>query len=191
MTRQPPADEPDCCKHRGIFYPDGERRCYRHSSAEDRALVSDLDDRAKPILGSQPAWPYGPNIDVESRRWLLTWAERAELKLANTRCQGLHWLRNGRCGVRLCNRLGHWMDHVTRWTRHGKPALIIAHPYGLNHDDMREFGELAASDEWNIHVSGNGWYRHGTVSVEVWRRDAWRQYLDDTSAGHTQERATP
>lgn len=58
---------PDCCKQRGLFYPDGEKRCDAHATGEERALTAELDRRAKPTLDTHD-WPYGPNIDVRARQ---------------------------------------------------------------------------------------------------------------------------
>lgn len=171
-----------CCDFRGLFYAGREKRCYRHATPEQRVLVEELDQRDKALRITGPdGWPYGPNIDVESRRQLLDWAERYGVRQAGTRCQGLHWLKAGRCTEPLCQRLGHWMDHVTRWNRNGKPALLIAHPYSIGHDDIAQLGALAAIGGWRVWISAGGWYGHGTVSVEVWREDAYGQYIRSAS----------
>ncbi|MER7331788.1 MULTISPECIES: hypothetical protein [unclassified Micromonospora] len=170
---------PDCCQHDGLFYPDGGKRCFRHSSPEDRALVADLDARAAAgrTLGER-GWPYGPNIDVQSRMEMLSWAEQYGLRRAETRCQNLHWLRKGRCGVQRCDPLGRWADHVTRWSRNGRPAVLVAQPYGLSND---QFAQVAAlnDEELQVAVDGTGWYGHGTTFVQVWRVDAWNAILAD------------
>ncbi|MEV4542275.1 hypothetical protein [Micromonospora echinaurantiaca] len=173
----PAEDLPSCCKHHGLFYPGRIRRCRRHATPEQQNLAADIDAHADElgVLNGED-WPYGPNIDVESRGRLLDWAEHHQLRLARTQCQGLHWLARGRCGVRVCNRLGHWMDHVTRWNRFGEPALILAQPYRLHGDDMVELGQLAA-DGLHVWVHTHGWYGWGTVAVEVWDRQAWEQHI--------------
>src|SRR5690349_4271913 len=158
---------PSCCKHRGVFFADGIQLCPRHQTPEQRHLVDELDRRAEPILGTK-GWPYGPNIDVPTRERMLQWAEGHGVSLADTRCQGLHWLRVGRCGVSRCTRLGSWMDHVTRWKRNGKPALLVAQPYGLGREDLRDLDQLALDDDLYLFVGGRPWYGHGTVLVEVW-----------------------
>ena len=135
----------------------------------DRELVAALDKRA-PGVGIKPdAWPYGAGIDVRSRQRLLDWAENYGLRRSTSNCQALHWLQTGRCGVRLCNRLGSWMDHVTKWSRNGKPALILAQPYGLRAAKLRP---LLDDDSLHMLVHAQGWYGCGTVAIEIWRKDA-------------------
>ncbi|GGM27890.1 hypothetical protein GCM10011608_10900 [Micromonospora sonchi] len=168
---------PRCCEYRGLFYPGHIKRCRQHATPEQRALAAETEDRAAAlgVLAGQ-GWPYGPNIDVESRLRLLDWADANGLRLANTRCQGLHWLTRGRCAVRICNRLGHWMDHVTRWNWGGRPALILAQPYHLTGDCEAQLGQLAA-DGLRVSVGDDGWYGWGTVAVEVWDADVYRRHL--------------
>jgi hypothetical protein len=175
MASQP--DKPSCCTQLGIFYPGRDKRCPKHATPEQRQLAADLEERAAKlgVLNGQ-GWPYGPNIDVDSRQRLLDWAEHHGLKMAKTRCQGMHWLEKGRCGVTLCNRLGLWMDHVTRWSRDGQPALIVAQPYGLHGKHVAEVGQLAARDGLHVSVDARGWYGWGTLAIEVWRQDAHDRY---------------
>ncbi len=180
MTGRIPADEqlPGCCTHHGLFYPGRDRRCRRHATPKQRALVTELDARANHLgVLNGGEWPYGPNIDVEARARLLDWADGYGLRLAKTSCQNLHWLARGRCGVRLCNRLGRWMDHVTRWNRGGEPALILAQPYGLSGEDVAEVGQLAADEGLHVSVDARGWYGWGTVAVEVWDADAYETMI--------------
>ncbi|MEV6927417.1 hypothetical protein AB0M46_23330 [Dactylosporangium sp. NPDC051485] len=162
----------DCCTNTGLIYPDRGKRCDQHATAADRTLVADLAKKARPILGTQ-IWPYGADIDVAARQRLIAWAEEHNVKLAKTRCQGLHWLRTGRCGVSLCKRAGRWMDHVTSWTNHDGPALLLAQPYGLMPDDVIQLGGLATSGEFKVQIDGNGWYGYGSVAVELWRPGAY------------------
>lgn len=79
--------------------------------------------------------------------------------------------------MRLCNRLGRWMDHVTRWNRGGEPALILAQPYGLSGEDVAEVGQLAADEGLHVSVDARGWYGWGTVAVEVWDADAYETMI--------------
>ena len=88
-------------------------------------------------------------------------------------CWGLHWLRTGRCTIAVCTQRGdaHWQDHVTRWTRDGLPALMLAQPYGIGGKDLAQLAELDRDPAISVSVFTN-WYGSGTVSVEVWREDA-------------------
>ncbi|MEU8158128.1 hypothetical protein AB0B94_31120 [Micromonospora sp. NPDC048986] len=184
-------DAPECCEWRGLFYPDGQKRCFQHASAADRRLVAETTARAEEagVLDKQGDWPYGPNIDVRSRLALLEWAEYYELRRANTYCRGLHWLLKGRCGVQVCNqRLGSWMDHVTRWTYKGKPAVMIAQPYGVRSGDFASLAEVEAEDTLNMWIKGGGWYGWGTVAVEVWRKDAHDEWHAEAYAKRQAEK---
>lgn len=183
-----PQDTPECCNWRGMVYPDGGKRCQRHVTKADRELVAELDRRAKPILAGQD-WPYGPNIDVRSRQRLVDWAEPIGLKRAKTSCQELHWLRKGRCGVVACTRMGRWMDHVTRWSLDGRPAVLVAQPYGLMNDDVAALGQVAGFDDLIVHIGHRGgWYGYGTTFIELWRADARQQHLDGADARHAARR---
>ena len=120
--------------------------------------------RAVGIIGDR--WPYGPNISHEARRALVDWAVPRRLRLS-PRGRRLHWIVRGRCAVSFCwqdaNRHP-WMDHVTGWTRDGKPAVLVAQPYGLF---TRCVADLAAvTEQWqlDIRVGGTGWYGYGTTS---------------------------
>lgn len=154
-----PTDIPPCCKNRGLFFPDRGKRCPRHQSAEDKTLVADLDRQAKPIIGGARGWPYGPNIDVRSRAGLVEWAESYGLKLARSSRSCTHWLRGERCSERDAHgdQRGGWRDHVTCWTYAGEPAVVLAHPYGLQSDDVASLGTLAAQDDLEVFVSGKHW----------------------------------
>lgn len=185
-------DAPECCEWRGLFYPDGEKRCTRHASAADRRLVAGTSDRAEDagVLDKHGEWPYGPNIDMRSRLALLDWVEKRQLRRANTYCSKLHWLLKGRCAVRVCNaRLGPWMDHVTRWTRDGKPAAMIAQPYRVWGDDFASLATIAATDGLEVHLDARGWYGWGTVAVEVWRSDVRQEMYEDFRAQRNGERS--
>lgn len=60
-----------------------------------------------------------------------------------------------------------WMDHVSGWTKDGKPALLLAQPYSLFNIESL----LKATSEFNLDVSvnGDGWYGHGTIAIELRR----------------------
>ncbi|MFE2617101.1 hypothetical protein ACFXA2_26250 [Micromonospora chalcea] len=172
-------ETPSCCKYRGLWYPDGRQLCYRHITPEQRGLLSDLDNQAAElgILTERSGWPYGPNIDVISRQRLIEWAGELGVSLASTRCQNLHWLQVGRCGVRYCEALPGWADHVTRWKRDGGPAVLVAQPYGLNAHDLADLDQVADDDRLHVEIVDEGWYGHGTTMVEVWNRRAWQSHV--------------
>lgn len=163
------------CKY-GPAFPEGHL-CARHATPEQAGLVAQLDRRAAAIgipktkdwaWGFERAWPYGPNLYVEMRVAMLRWAEANQLKLTPQTKRCLCWIRSGRrCDYR-CARY-RWMDHVTGWQRAGKPALLLAQPYGV---DISVLTDLANDSKLRVYTGGTGWYGHGTVAIEVWRRDA-------------------
>lgn len=177
-----PDETPKCCSGwMGIRFPDGVERCFRHASADDRALVADLDRRgriiglkksADPRWHSALQWLYGPNIDVGTRLRMVEWAEKNDLratKLGRHRC--LTWLRNGRC--RVCRIHPQWQDHVSAWTRFGQPACLLSQPYHLWPDDYAHLEALDADPELEVELKAEGsWYGYGTWHVAVWRADA-------------------
>ena len=182
MTTSDPVPNPrECCGTDGLLYPDGRRVCWRHTTEDDRGLLFDLDkraagrglklDRNSPFLAPlDRVWPYGPNVDVTARIRMLDWAEAHDLRLSHgNRC--LHWLRTGRCAVTTCQLDPphyRWMDHVTTWTRNGKPAVLVAQPYNLDADS---FNDLAALSDLGltVEITRNSWYGHDTTFVGVWR----------------------
>ncbi|HEX4100518.1 MAG TPA: hypothetical protein VHY21_08245 [Pseudonocardiaceae bacterium] len=137
-------------------------------------LTPELAIRARTIgIRDDYSWPYGPNISRESRVALLDWAQAYGLRLSpRGRC--LHWLTKGQCSVRVCTLKPHhvgWMDHVTGWLRGGKPAVLIAQPYGLGASDITSLHDLAQRhSELEVHIDTTGWYGARTVFVQVWRQ---------------------
>ncbi len=135
------------------------------SSPASRANVQD-------VMGHH-AWPYGAHDEVTRER-LLRWARSRGLQFA-PRGGCLHWIVARRC-FGWCHD-GHrsrmWMDHVTGWTRNGKPAILLCQPYALSELELESVAEVA--DAWNLSVKldGCGWYGHGTVAIELSRMTAW------------------
>ena len=162
--------DPTCrqCEGHGLNFPDGTRACPKHTTPEWREHLDVLDQRAKKVTPS--AWPYGPNIDVQARGDLLDWAEPLGVKRAGTRCNGLHWLRTGKCpNTHECPPFG-WMDHTTKWSLGGEPALVLTQPY-KSADNLREkVGDLVNDKDLRVEFKP-GWYGHGTTGVFVWRAD--------------------
>lgn len=118
-------------------------------------------------------WPYGPNIDPQARRELVHWATLHGLRYSpRGRC--LHWIIRGRCAIQLCTADRNqydFMDHVTGWTRDGKPAVLICQPYGLHVDDIRQLADLHQEHGLKIRIDGTGWYGHGSTFLQLWRRE--------------------
>lgn len=115
-------------------------------------------------------WPYGPNINPQARRALVDWATAHRLRYSpRGRC--LHWITTGRCAVQACDRnraRRQWMDHVTGWTRAGRPAVLVAQPYAITGASIDALAEIDRTDGLDVVISGTGWYGHGTTFVGIW-----------------------
>lgn len=158
-----------------LLFP--ERRCPRHITLAQRELLADLDRRAAGVGVKDGLWPYGPNIDVESRARMVEWAEAEGYKLATPRAQCLHWLvgKQRHCVARQDHyhhdgQIDRWtmgaLDHPTMWTRDGKPALILGQPYHSPPEGWAE--EITAA--WPVHVEvaeSAPWYGAGTRGVFI------------------------
>lgn len=140
---------------------------------QDPSWASATDKKAAKLWGSGWRrihwWPYGPNVWLESREALLTWAEATGARPSRGQPCG-HWLRSGRCGVAVCRerfRERRWADHVTTWLMPEGRRLVVSQPY-LEADDV---SEMLPKDEFRCVVDDRGgWYGAGTVWVEVWSR---------------------
>lgn len=137
-------------------------------------------DQAKAVgIRDEDHWPYGPNLPtaVESRQALIGWAAENRLQLAAPRARCLHWvvgearrcshLQNQRHpGTLLTRDIYQVLDHPTFWTRDGKPALILAQPYGLPPQSWAD----AITAEWDVDVElqeQGPWYRAGTAGIYI------------------------
>jgi hypothetical protein len=113
-------------------------------------------------------WPYGANAGsdvVKTRLALLDWAEARKVKLSRADpC--LRWIKTGKSYYDGGHLYHPWMDHLTAWTRNGKPAILLAQPYHLCPDDLRHLASLEASG-LDISIHGRGWYGYGTVCIEI------------------------
>lgn len=124
-------------------------------------------------------WPYGPNIDPEMASRMLDWAEKYGLMLSAPNQECLHWLLKGRCARPTACRQWTWMeqpwmDHPSCWTYQGRPAVLVAQPYGLS-DASRSVLAGLNSDKVHVEVRDRGWYGHCTVWVGLWSREVWNQ----------------
>lgn len=75
------------------------------------------------------------------------------------------------CSGSTCLRrqpASHWADHVTGWTRDGRPAVLVSQPYtqptveGITADLAEECPGVTV----RVDPAG-GWYGHGTSFVEL------------------------
>lgn len=118
-------------------------------------------------------WPYGatrPKEDKETRLRLLEWARANELQYDDdARC--VHWLTEEERCTRLCCGLSHmrsgWLDHITGWTRHGVPYMLLCQPYHLSARSLQHLAACAALHGLNIEINGDGWYGSGTIAIEL------------------------
>jgi hypothetical protein len=122
------------------------------------------------------SWPYGAD-DEATQAKLTEWAKAHKLRYApNAHC--LHWIAKGRCSVSLCreNRSEHhWMDHVSGWTRDGKPAVLLCQPYNLYAADLADLVRVYEQFGLDVRIHGGGWYGHGTVCIELCKRQEQQQ----------------
>jgi hypothetical protein len=169
-------DLPSCCERRGLNFDDGaQRACARHMTPEQSALVAELDQRARGVLTAPDHWPYGPNIDVETRRRMLDWADQYSLPHVDPshicpRRLELGYCRKGwQCPDRVDGR--GWSDHPTMWADRDshKAVVIVGQPYGLGDDERAEAADVAARHGLRAEVRELGsWYGHGTSFVGLW-----------------------
>lgn len=126
------------------------------------------------VLRVADAWPYGPNVCGAARNALVDWALAHDLRLSHSsRRDGLDWLVGNAPRGRVArwwaidSRLhGNPLDHVTRWTRDGRPALLLAQPYTSPTPEWI----AAAKATWPVRVQVTDrapWYGHGTYGVLI------------------------
>lgn len=108
--------------------------------------------------------PYG--VDDDNRERFTAWLKGRGLRLSHSPLC-LHWIAHGRCSAGWCrenHNLHHWMDHISGWTKDGKPALLLCQPYPPV--NVREVAAVAVRFGLNAFIS-NGWYGHGSIAVEL------------------------
>ncbi|MFD7897426.1 hypothetical protein [Streptomyces sp. NPDC059743] len=161
----------------GLFFGFGMKEaewwCWRCQSADQKELISFLDDRARGVLNRDVDgvdWPYGPNIYVQVRADLLDWADLYDLKIGSTRCSsGLHWLDKGRCAKRECLDKPEFYDHTTTWLSRttGRPALVFNQPY-RQVDTAEVWQSISEYPSLTAEVGPESWYGAGTNGVYIW-----------------------
>lgn len=170
--------------------PDGHRACIRHASAEQRALVDELDrhaagiglrrDRGGRDAWDRWAWPYGANVDVLTRLRLVEWAERHGLKLSRNAHHCMTWLTTGRC-ARGCGGALAFASvpppsqrepETARAFMEGRPPPVSPQPWALR-------------GAWCDHLTA--WTRDGDPAVLVAQPYAFdeqdQQEVDALAAG--------
>lgn len=119
------------------------------------------------------AWPYGPNIDIDSREALVEWAAPLGMRSTTSSRRCLHWLRGNPCpwSHGHCTWQIPGADHVTAWNRGPgrSPAVLVSQPYHLDTNDIAALGEIDKSPEFIVEIDeAGGWYLHGTTFVTIW-----------------------
>jgi hypothetical protein len=97
------------------------------------------------------------------------WAQRYGLKRSYAHSDPVPWL----LGLRTTTyqRQPRWFDHGTRWTRNGRPCVLVGQPYGLTDEDVEELDRLHLDHALRIVVDVRPcWhYPGGTLGVVVSR----------------------
>lgn len=163
-----------------------EKFCPRCATPELRNRVAAVDQAARELrivtrdsgsdfVWHRLTWPYGPNIDLDSREALVEWAAPLGLRQSATHNKCLHWLRGKQCPRNAshgaCGATVPGADHLSVWNRGpGRtPAVLVSQPYGLFDEDLAELTELAKEPDLVVEVDeSGGWYGAGTTWVAIW-----------------------
>lgn len=177
--------------HMGGLGEDRVEFCYRCATPELRDRVDTVDQAARQmrIVTPEPgaiygwhdlAWPYGPNIDLDSREALVEWAGPLGLRQSKTPNKCLHWLRGKQCpraaAYGACGATVPGADHLSVWNRGPgrNPAVIVSQPYHLNDKELAELAELAKDPDLVVEIDEDGgWYGAGTTWVALWRANQY------------------
>lgn len=187
VAAPPPAH---ACRH-GLNIADGDRRrkiCPRcatdeqfdrvravHEAALQARILKPVSDAFGPWWGLD--WPYGPNIDLDSREALVAWALPLDLRQSSAFVKCLHWLLGKRCPRPYtgdCSGMLPGADHTTIWNQGPgrNPVVIVTQPYGLRDEDRLVLAEIDARPEFQVEIDDNGgWYQTNTTWVAVWSAD--------------------
>jgi len=117
--------------------------------------------RINSVMG-RSGFPYWATTHTKQEQ-LITWAEERNLKYSpHGHC--LHWLTKGCCESDWCGEDAR-VNHVTGWTRDGKPALLISQPHAT---DFAELAKAGKRHGLEIKINENGLSGHGMVIIEIW-----------------------
>ncbi|MDX3232540.1 hypothetical protein [Streptomyces sp. ME19-01-6] len=114
-----------------------------------------------------------------AQRVVTEWAERFGLKQSEAGCCPV-WLQRSvsrRCVPERCTHYGNsdpdrrWLDHLTSWTKAGKPAVLTSAPYQVSKDDEARLAWWTQEDSRLCLARGTGWYGFDTTQIVMWRSD--------------------
>ena len=168
---------PTCCGMNGKSFGDGPPRCSKHFKPGDRELIAESDRQGKGVLLADGAWPYGPNVNIDSRFEMIEWAESNGLRLARRNHLCPRWLKLGACrrGWQCSDRIdlltAKWCDHMTPWkTLGGEAAVLVFQPYELTAAERMEINALCAANDLTAEIREGGWYLHGAWFIGLWSK---------------------
>jgi hypothetical protein len=155
---------------------------------ETAILAPMTDELYDPLIKRRQAvgmeqWPYGIREGPQQEK-MLEWAERNHLRFSDTNRICVHWLLAGRANyiARRYTKTGseisdsihysschhsYGFDHVTCWTRDGKPAVLVSQPYHISDENMKMLKALE-HDGLTVQIHKDGWYGSQTLCVEIW-----------------------
>jgi hypothetical protein len=149
--------------------------------ALDRGLP--FSRRARDLGFEADFWPPYGVLEPGGQEQMMGWAEANGLRYSREKC--IHWLMPRDTGdlarsytksgqesrdVHLdgrCSRIYYGFDHVTSWTRQGRPAVLVSQPYDIESTELLRIWELKR-DGFSVLFHQQGWYGHGTFTTEVW-----------------------
>ncbi|MEV7729760.1 hypothetical protein AB0P15_34370 [Streptomyces sp. NPDC087917] len=110
---------------------------------------------------------------------ITNWAQAYGLRQSLSGCcpRWLQRRRSRRCQPWDCTHYGggapdhDWLDHLTVWTREGRPAVLTTAPYEVTPDDEARLRWWTQQDARLAVARGAGWYGSGTSQIVVWRGD--------------------
>lgn len=166
----------DCkrCEWHGINLPDKTRSCWRHMPQQWRVLSDSIDVLAKPIIGKDDGWPYGPNVDLRSRVEMTMWATSLGLRYFEPSSgHRRDAFMRGSGGQKI--QEASWQDHVSVWKYQGtgRLACLVAHPYKAVGDDLASELDkvVSAAPLLRYEAREQGWYGTSTTMITIWRSD--------------------
>lgn len=133
----------------------------------------------KVYRGGELDWPYGPNINADSRERLLDWLDAEDLHWTaepkyhdNGGC--LRWVQLGYCRRLNCQDRANtvhrfWVDHVSYWRSKDKRRwCMVSQPYMKVADAIEETRWIKGEPGVRVEVRDDSWYGYGTAFIAIW-----------------------